>query len=244
MRHGRPLVFGTSQCPYPLALPLGPAFGVVLVRVTPTLRWPGSAFGWSMSSRLLVGRAGVCVEQVGDLVVLAVLLDLVGQRELGAVVGDDDEEQLGHHRQPRVLAEPSDEPVPDRCECRRDVGRGLLVLRERETGVLRDEPLVVFPRAPDAALLVHLVLLALALAGLEPALAREVAVLRRKKPAVDLPASSPVSMARRSIAVSLGFFLPASPSGGVLLVSMCLSFLRPTIGRGGKTITVSQGNCP
>ena len=67
----------------------------------------------ALDVRLLVRRAGVRVEQVGDLVVLAVLLDLVGQRELGAVVGDDDEEQLGHHRQPRVLAELPDELVAD-----------------------------------------------------------------------------------------------------------------------------------
>jgi len=35
---------------------------------------------------------------------------------------------------------------------------------------------------------------------------------------------NPVSIARRSIEVGLGFFFPASPSGGVLFVSMC-SFL-------------------
>ena len=61
-RHGLPLFFGTSQCPYPLALPPGPAFGVVLVLVTPTLRWPGPALWRAMSSRLLLVLRVCCLE--------------------------------------------------------------------------------------------------------------------------------------------------------------------------------------
>ena len=164
---------------------------------------------------LLVRRAGVHVEQVGDLVALAVPLDPVRQRELGAVVRDEDEEQPGHHRRPRVPAELPDGPAPDRCERRRDVGRSLLVheereheavrheherrqrlaslrashgvhFRERKPGVLGDEPPAVLPRAPDAALPVHRVFLDLAPAGFEPALARKVPVPRREESAVGV----------------------------------------------------------
>ena len=169
----------------------------------------------ALDVRLLVRRAGVGVEQVGDLVALAVLLDPVRQRELGAVVRDEDGEQLGHHGQPRVPAELPDELVADHGERRRDVCRGLPVheereheavrheherqqhlsplrplhgvhLRERKPGMPGDELLEVVPCAADPALGVDLVLRALAPAGPERALAREVPVLRREEPAVDV----------------------------------------------------------
>ena len=168
----------------------------------------------ALDVRLLVGRPRIAVEEVRDAVALAVELDGRRVAELGAVVGDHHDEHLAHDGEPGVLAELPDEPLADRPEGRGHVRGRLRVeeegqherighehereqrlaapgslhgvhLRHRKPGILLDEPVVVGHGPADAALRVHLVLDAPALARGEPALARQIPVPGLQEAPVD-----------------------------------------------------------
>ena len=162
--------------------------------------------------RLLVRGVRLAVEDEGEPAV-PVGLDGGGVRELAPVVGGDDGEEPREHLAPPVAIAPLQDAgdVPEdarhaRARLRVDEERGheagrvederqqrlaalgapgRVHLNDAHAGVGLHEREAVLPRPADAAGLVHPVLHALPLAGLDHARPGQFAPLRRQQPAVD-----------------------------------------------------------